>query len=106
MPVADSYFVLKSSNKLASGILNGYEHCGAMQTFFYQPWAYLNSKNFILNEHLNRQQATQLLVADSEFVLKSSNKLATGILNDSEHCRTVQTFLKQPGVYLNSTNYI
>ena len=52
------------------------------------------------------ESATGDSVADSEFVLKSSNKLATGILNDCEHCRTVQTFLKQPGVYLNSTNYI
>ena len=33
MAVADSDFVLKSSNKLATGILNGYEHCGALQTF-------------------------------------------------------------------------
>ena len=27
MPVADSDFVLKSSNKFATGILNGCEHC-------------------------------------------------------------------------------
>ena len=33
MPVADSDFVFKLSNKLATGILNGYEHCGAVQTF-------------------------------------------------------------------------
>ena len=30
MSVADSDFVLKSSNKLATGILNGCEHCGAV----------------------------------------------------------------------------
>ena len=45
--VTDSDFVLKSSNKLATGILNGYEHIGAVQTFLNQPWAYLNSTNFI-----------------------------------------------------------
>ena len=33
MPVADSDFVFKSSNKLASDILNGSEHCGEVQTF-------------------------------------------------------------------------
>ena len=33
MRVADSDFVLKSSNKLATVILNGYEHYGAVQTF-------------------------------------------------------------------------
>ena len=37
MPVADSDFVLKSSNKFATGILNGYENCGAVHTFFNQP---------------------------------------------------------------------
>ena len=37
LPVADSDFVLKSSNKLVTGILNGYEHCGAMQTVLNQP---------------------------------------------------------------------
>ena len=41
---------------------------------------------------MNRQQATELPGADSDFVLKSSNKLATGILNDYEHCGAVQTF--------------
>ena len=30
MPVTDSDFVLKLSNKLATGILNGCEHCGAV----------------------------------------------------------------------------
>ena len=37
LPVAYSDFVLKSSNKLDTGILNGYEHCGAVQTFLNQP---------------------------------------------------------------------
>ena len=43
------------------------------------------------------KQATQSPVADSDFVLKSSNKLATGILNGHEHCGAVQTFLIQHG---------
>ena len=92
MPVTDSDFVLKSSNKLATGLLICYGHCGAVQTFLNQPLAYLNSINLIKNEHMNRQQATELPGADSDFVLKSSNKLATGILNDYEHCGAVQTF--------------
>ena len=33
MPVADSDFVFKLSNKLTTVILNGYEHYGAVQTF-------------------------------------------------------------------------
>ena len=56
------------------------------------PWVYLNSTNIIKNEHLNRQQANELPVADSNFVLKSSNKLAAGILIGYEHCGAVQTF--------------
>ena len=44
------------------------------------------------NEHLNKQQATELQVADYDFVLKSSNKLPTGILYGYKHCGAVQTF--------------
>ena len=33
MPVADSDFFYKLSNKFATGILNGYEHYGVVQTF-------------------------------------------------------------------------
>ena len=46
----------------------------------------LEQYKLFYNEHLNRQQATQLPVADSNFVFKSSNKLAAGILNGYEHC--------------------
>ena len=57
-----------------------------------QQLAYFYITNFIKNEHLNRQQATELPVADSDFVFKSSNKLASGILNGFEHSGAVQTF--------------
>ena len=87
---ADSDFVFKSSNKLATGILNVYEHCGAVQTF--QLTMSILEYKLYLDEHLNQQQATKLPVAYSECVLKLSNKLATGILNGYEHCGAVQTF--------------
>ena len=104
MPVADSDFVLKSSNKLATCILNCYEHCWAVQTFFNQPWAYLIEQyKLYLEGDLKRQQATELPVADSDFVLKSSNKLATGIITA---LWSSASFLKQPWAYLNSTNFI
>ena len=45
---------------------------------------------------MKRQQATELQDADSDLVLKSSNKLATGIINGYEHFGAVQTFLNQP----------
>ena len=48
--------------------------------------------DFVLNQHWNWQPATELSVADSDFVLESSNELATGILNGYEHCGAVQTF--------------
>ena len=35
--------------------------------------------DFVLNQHRNWQSATELPVADSDFVLESSNELATGI---------------------------
>ena len=60
----------------------------------------------IWKQNPNRQQATKLAVADSDFFLKSSNKLATGVLNGYEHCGALQTFLNQPLAYLNSTNFI
>ena len=34
LSVADSDFVLKSSNKLVTGILNGVGHCGAVRFYF------------------------------------------------------------------------
>ena len=91
LPVADSDFVLKSSNILATGILNGYEHFGAVQTFW------INHEHTWTVQTLFRMSIwignRQLMpVADSDFVLKSSNKLATGILNGDEHFGAVQTF--------------
>ena len=39
------------------------------------------------------ESATELPVANSDFILESSNELATGIQNGYEHSGTVQTFL-------------
>ena len=85
---------------MAMSIVEQCKHFESTISIFEQYTLYLEKSI------LNRQQATELPVTDSDFVLKSSNKLTTGILNGYEHCGAVQTFLNQPWAYLNSTNFI
>ena len=99
-------FVLKLSNKLATGILNGYEHCWAVQTFcinhehMWTVQTLFRMSIWIGNRQLSCQLPTRILFSNSQINWLLAFKMAMSIVEQCKHFESTMSICEQYKLYL------